>query len=515
MIKYYKSSDIREADRIATEQFGIPGFALMENAGRGAAEALMERYLEAHNILILCGPGNNGGDGFVAARRLALAGRAPTVVATINVGEYKNDAAIAANTFVSMTASSAAAFLKSKARIYYSANLTDDELSDLVRPSDLTVDALLGTGSSGVPRGEVKRLVELCGEAQRVISLDIPSGINPDTGEAAETAVNAELTLTFLAPKTGLAVSPGSLNSGEVRVCDIGIPPELVLSAHELTGYDKSDIPFMTPGIPKDAHKGTRGALMIVGGCNFYRGAPVLAAMGALKAGCGLVYLAIPDFMVSGASALLPEAIFIPLESKNGSIDYESFERSASPWLAKCGALVCGPGIGLAEGARKATEWLCRAWGKPLLLDADALRHTADIRRNGSFCRIPNSTVITPHEGEAAYMLGKDAVKISRERLTSCVELANEFGVTLLKGFHTLICNGEEKRVILEGGPQLAVPGSGDVLSGIIGAFLAAGMPPMDAATLGALTHAQAGDKYEGVSGLLARELAGKIIVGS
>ena len=513
MKRYYKSSDIREADRIATEQFGIPGFALMENAGRGAAQTLIEKYPKAQNILILCGPGNNGGDGFVVARRLALAGRKSTVIISIKASEYKGDAAIAVNALTYLTTLYIAKSLEPKVRVFYSKNYEDEELSDLIRSSDLTVDALLGTGSNGVPRGEVKRLIELCGEAQRVISLDIPSGINPDTGEAAETAVNAESTLTFLALKTGLAVSPGSLHSGEIIVCDIGIPPELVLNAHELTGYDASDIPSMTPKIPKDAHKGTRGALMIVGGCYTFRGAPVLAALGALKAGCGVVYLAIPDFMVNGASALLPEAIFIPLESINGSIDYDSFERSVNPWLGKCNALVCGPGIGLSKGARKTTEWLCRAWDKPLLIDADALRHTADFERSGGFNRAPNSTVITPHEGEAAYMLGRDTAKISGERFSSCAELASKFGVALLKGFHTLICNGNEKRVILEGGPQLAVPGSGDVLSGIIGAFLAARMSPMDAATIGALTHAIAGEKYEGVNGLLARELAGKTVI--
>jgi NAD(P)H-hydrate epimerase len=232
--------------------------------------------------------------------------------------------------------------------------------------------------------------------------------------------------------------------------------------------------------------------------------------MGALRAGCGLVFLAVPDFMVSGATALLPEAIFVPLMGKDGSIDFENFERSVSPWLGKCDALVCGPGLGRSDDAYKTVEWLYHEWdlAKPLLLDADALRHAADIKKSGAFCRNQSSTVVTPHEGEAAYMLDTDAVKISGERLLSCVTLAEKFGIALLKGPHTLICNGIEKRVILEGGPHLAIPGSGDVLSGIIGAYLAAGMSPADATTLGALKHAVAGNEYEGINGLLARELA-------
>ena len=248
---------------------------------------------------------------------------------------------------------------------------------------------------------------------------------------------------------------------------------------------------------------------MVVGGCDFFRGAPVLAALGALRAGCGLVFLAMPDFMVTGAAALLPEAMFIPLPSDGkGFISYDSFWENISPWADKCDALVCGPGLGRSDDARKLTWQLCLEWEKPLLLDADALRHAADMEKAGKFHRKPGNSVITPHAGEAAYLLGTSSDEISAARLSSCVELAKKYGVALLKGPHTLICDGGEKRAILEGGPQLAIPGSGDVLAGVIGAFLAAGMPPMDAATLGALTHAVAGDSHEGTNGLLAGELA-------
>ena len=503
MKKYYGSSSVRDADRIAINELEIPGIVLMENAGRGAAELLLQKYPESENFLILCGPGNNGGDGFVIARHLVLAGRAPTVVSTLTVNEYQNDAAIAAKAFT------AAASQKSK--IIHSKELSDEELSTLISASDVIVDALLGTGSNGILRGEVRRITGLCGEGRRVVSLDIPTGVNPDSGEIYELAVTAEATVTFLSEKPGLAVSPGSLHSGEVLLCGIGVPPELVLKTPSLIGYEKTDILSLTPKIPKDAHKGTRGALMIVGGCAFFRGAPVLAAMGALRVGCGLVYLAVPDFIVSSAVALLPEAIFIPLKGKENSIDFESFEQDVSPWLDKCDALVCGPGLGRSDDARKVTEWLCREWGKPLLLDADSLRCVADMKKSGIFRRKPESTVITPHEGEAAYLLGKDAKTVSRERLAFCAALAEKYGVALLKGSNTLLCNGMEKRVVLEGGPQLAIPGSGDVLSGIIGAFLAAGMPPMDAATLGSLIHAEAGSEYNGTSGLLARELADNV----
>jgi len=478
----------------------------MENAGRGAAEVMLQKYPEAKKFLILCGPGNNGGDGFVAARHLALANRTPLIVAAIEIEEYKKDAAFAA-----LSAQ------KSGLSVSCSKRMTDNELSALISSSDVVVDALLGTGAGGAPRGEVGRLMELCGKAAAVVSLDIPSGVDPDTGAAAETAVSAELTVTFLAEKTGLAVSPGSLHSGEVMVCGIGASRELLLgSPCGLTGYDKSDIPALRPKVPKDVHKTKRGALMIVGGCGFFRGAPVLAAMGALRAGCGLVFLAVPDFIAAGAAALLPEAIFIPLprgeeNGEDGSIGYDNFWETISPWLDKCDALVCGPGLGRSDGARKAVRQLYLEWEKPLLLDADALRHAADTQKAGQFRTKPGACVITPHAGEAAYLLGVGSDEVSANRLRSCVELAKKYEVALLKGPRTLICGGADKRVILEGGPQLAIPGSGDVLSGVIGAFLAAGMSAMDAATLGALTHAAGGDVYKGASGLLASELAGYI----
>jgi NAD(P)H-hydrate epimerase len=509
MKKYYGSLSVREADRIASDELGIPGSILMENAGRGAAEILLQRYPEASNFLILCGHGNNGGDGFVAARHLALSGRKPAAVVTTPVERCKSDVLAAA-----------LSARKSGIEIFHSERLTDEELLASIQSSEVVVDALLGTGAQGAPRGEVRRVMELCGKARRIAALDIPSGVDPDTGEIKETALKAELTVTFLALKMGLAVSPGSLHSGEVSVCGIGALPGLLLRGEsEMTGYDGTDIPLLIPKIPKDAHKGKRGALMVIGGCDFFRGAPVLAAMGALKAGCGSVFLAAPDFMTTEAAALLPEAIFIPLRTKDGSIDFENLGQSIIPWLGKCGALVCGPGLGRSDGARKTVEWLCQRASEDisLLFDADALRYLADLEKNG-YCaaRRRRPAVITPHTGEAAYMLGTDSEKISTSRLSSCVELAKKFGVALLKGPHTLVCDGSgkraiEKRVILEGGPQLAIPGSGDVLSGVVGAFLAAGMPPVDAATLGALVHASAGSGRK--NGLLARDLVNGIDV--
>jgi NAD(P)H-hydrate epimerase len=503
MKKFYSGVSVREADKKAAEGLRIPGIVLMENAGRGAAEVLLRRFPGERVFLIFCGPGNNGGDGFVVARHIGLWGREASVISTISLDKYKNDAAAAA-----MSAKNCGV------NIVCSKDMQDEEIVSRIRGAGVTVDALLGTGSNGAPRGEVVRLIDLCREAAHVVSLDIPSGVDPDTGETYGSVLTAELTITFLAGKTGLAVSPGCLHAGEVEVCGIGASPELLLEGHQLAGYDASDIPMMMPRYPKDAHKGTRGALMVVGGSETFRGAPVLAAMGALRAGCGLVFLAVPDFMATEASSLLPEAILLPLPSKGGFIRYRTVEKTLQPWFDKCGAVVLGPGIGRNLESELVTGWLCSEWKKPLLIDADALHNIGNMDRSSGLRQRRESTVITPHEGEAAFLLGTSAKKVAASRLSSCADLAGKYGTALLKGPHTLICSGSECRVILEGGSELAVPGSGDVLSGVIGAFLASGMRCVDASTLGALLHGTSGGACGRHEGILARELAENIRPG-
>jgi NAD(P)H-hydrate epimerase len=500
MKKFYSGESVREADKKAAERLRIPGIVLMENAGRGAAEAMLRRFPGERFFLILCGPGNNGGDGFVAARHIRLWGREASVISTISLDKYKNDAAAAAMSAKNCGVS-----------IVCSKDLRDEEIISRIRGAGVAVDALLGTGSSGAPRGEVVRLIELCREASHVVSLDIPSGVDPDTGETYGSVLTAEATITFLAAKTGLAVSPGCLHAGETEVCGIGAGPELLLESHQISGYDASDISAMRPRYPKDLHKGTRGALMVVGGSENFRGAPMLAAMGAIRAGCGLVFLAVPEFMATEASSFLPEAILIPLPSKGGFIRYRTIEKAIQPWFEKCGAIVLGPGIGRNLESELVTGWFCSEWKKPLLIDADALHNIGNIDRSSGLRQRRDSVVITPHEGEAAFLLGTGAKKVAASRLSSCADLAGKYGTALLKGPHTLICSGSERRVILEGGPELAIPGSGDVLSGVIGAFLASGMRCVDAATLGALLHGVAGSACGRHEGIFARELAANI----
>jgi NAD(P)H-hydrate epimerase len=421
-------------------------------------------------------------------------GRDAAVIATRETSEYTKEARFAAT-----------AAERCGIKIFNSARMSDGEITGALETSGVIVDALLGVGTRGEPRGEVKRLIELSARRPRAVSLDIPSGVDADTGEAGEVSFRAELTVAFLALKPGHAISPGALLCGETIIAGIGIKPEQALDAPpSLRGYDRTDMEAMTPRLPRDIHKGSRGSLLIVGGSSNYRGAPVLSALAALKAGCGLVALAAPESVIPSAAAVLPEAVFIPLPEREGHIRFDGLEEILFPFADKYDALALGPGIGLSGDARKTAALLHDKWPRPILADADALGAINGVRRP--------DVVATPHAGEASRVLGVSPADVERRRLRSCRELTARFGVALLKGARALISDGAETRVILEGGPELAVPGSGDVLSGAVGAFLAAGLKPIDAATLGALAHGAAGSRLAslgGTNGTLAREIAG------
>lgn len=272
--------------------------------------------------------------------------------------------------------------------------------------------------------------------------------------------------------------------------------------------YRRDKLEALLRPVPRDIHKGDRGGVLVVGGSWNYRGAPTLAALGALRAGAGLVVLAVPDFIADTASALLPEAIFVPLHTTNNMIEKDSLELCISEWGKRCDSAVFGPGLGRDKSVGLLTEWFWGNWNKPLLLDADALYFFSV-----SCHKLPEraDVVITPHSGEAAVILGVSAAEINEAREAYAQQLARKADVAVLKGMRTVVAKAGENRIIDEGSPSLAVPGSGDVLSGAIGAFLASGITPFDAATAGALLHAAAGSDIEarqGTRGALAREIA-------
>ena len=503
MIMYYHTSDIRKADVIAVEKYSFRSLDLMENAGRNAASLILSSYPNVQNITILAGAGNNGGDGFVAARYFTDYGKNVSVITSAAFDKYKNDALPNLELLISSYCG--------KCTVIPSTALSDEEITDIISKSDLIVDALLGTGSSGAPRGEISRLISFCSDFAPTVSFDIPSGIDAESGAVYANSVKADMTVTFLAPKIGMAFYPAKARCGMILTASIGAEQELVLDGAEyLELFSDRDVKCKVPKLPRTIHKGDRGGVLIYGGSNNYRGAPILSALGALRSGAGLVVLAIPDFMIDMASVAVPEAIFVPLPTSRGSVLHENSLNEITPWLSRCDSIVFGPGIGREAPLQNVLAYLLSDVRLPMLIDADGLFHLSKIKSISQ----KNNIVITPHAGEAAALLDISPQEVNKDRFSAVRKLTEHSGTALLKGMGTLVSDGVHFRQISEGSPVLAVPGSGDVLSGAIAAFLASGLSPFDAASVGASIHASAGcnlEKIYGTGGTLAREIADEL----
>ncbi len=507
MLLLYHAQEVRQGDARALEKYGLSGEVLMENAGAGAARGICHAFPQARKIGLLCGPGNNGGDGFVVARHLLLEGRSPEVLLTAPPGKYRGEAKRNLSILQAL-----------EIPLRESSALEMGKLRGFMEGSDLLVDALLGTGTTGAPRGEVLRILEMLASLSAaassyppppLVALDIPSGIHPDSGALLGPPVKATRTFTFLAPKTGLFVLPGAEYAGEITTVPIGVPPKKVLGDPATACWLGEDVRKILPRRSPSMHKGDRSTVLILGGCPFYRGAPALAALGALKSGAGVVVLMVPEMLGESCAAILPEAVLEPLKG-----EVLSPENIASPldrWKDRASCLVAGPGMGRTEASMEAVRTLWKEWEKPLLLDADALYALAcggeDLPRR-------ENAMLTPHEGEAARLLGISPEEVRQNRLEAAAMLARRWGTVLLKGATTVITQGDFPLLTASGSPALAVPGSGDVLSGIIGTLLGGGLSPSQAAASGAWIHGMAGrimEKTAGGEGVLASEIASAI----
>lgn len=502
MIRYFDPEDIRQADILAVEKHGMASLKLMENAGTNAARKVLKRYPDALSFLIFAGPGNNGGDGFVAARSFLQKGLKVILILSSDTDRYKGDAKINLDALINLK--------DPNFTIKYSRNLSDREIIEEANRADCLIDALLGTGSCGTPRGEVGRLIGLCKSNRAVISFDIPSGIDPLTGSIYDPCVKADMTVTFLAAKKGMCFSPAYDMCGTVVIADIGISQDKVLDdSKSILSFIKEDISALLPPIPRNIHKGKRGGVLIAGGSVNYRGAPLLAGLGALRSGAGLVVLAVPDFMADGASLFLPEAIIVPLKTRGDTVLLDSLEQATEQWKNRCSTAVVGPGLGRNEGSELITGWFWKKWEKALLMDGDSLHFLSFEKYRPDF---RPDAVITPHSGEAAALLGVTSEEINKNRIGSAVLMSQAAGTVLLKGMDTVVYSkGKNITIIKEGSPVLAVPGSGDVLSGSAGALMASGIPIYNAVLLAAAAHAAAGSSIErksGIRGILAREIA-------
>ncbi len=487
---------IRELDRLATEEYGIPGAVLMENAGRGSAKILLERYPEAYQtgVTIVAGTGNNGGDGFVIARHLANQGVEVDVFIAgpaekVRQGESAENLSTIRKMGIPIVP------------------MTKDEdlaaLADSIAGRGIVVDALLGTGLERDVSGIFSRAIAIINEGYSVLSVDIPSGISSDTGKVMGSAVKADVTVTFALPKLGNLLYPGAELCGDLIVLDIGIPTVLVdrmkITDHVLVPELFASL--MTKRRPT-AHKGDFGHLLILAGSMGKTGAAALCGMGALAAGAGLVTVGAPESQVGVLAAKLTEAMTEPLPDDNGALDQTAFGRITKIIGGKS-AVALGPGLGTGAGAWEVTRRLITEVDLPMVIDADGINVVA--LEPGILKQKKGQVILTPHPGEMGRLIGKSADEVEQDRIGISKGFAAEFGVWLvLKGARTLIASPAGDLFIATGGnPGMASGGMGDVLTGLIGGFLAASNDPALSAAAGVFIHAAAADR--------ARERVGEI----
>lgn len=483
MIELANSMQIREADKIQIESYNFPGVILMESAGRMSAEIILEKYPINSVFWILAGPGNNGGDGLVIARYLYFAGGKVQVWLSHDPQKYNGDAAINWQILKELPVE-VVQFSKKELSIH---------LAELREPP-VWIDALLGTGISSKLRGVVAEMIlSIKNEKGSVVAIDLPSGLDASTGTVANDVIPADLTLTFQLPKICHYLTPASNHCGEVRIIDIGIWPQVIaqlgiqrflLSSKFIDEHKKTR--------KRDAHKGTQGHLLAIGGHQNMAGSISLTTLAAVKSGVGLCTTLAPGSCRNTVLGLCPEAMCIgighPFAQK---LTLKGLDTFLSAIQGKA-AIVIGPGIGTDKETVEFIEAILDHVEIPLVLDADALNMLAD--HPHWWDKIPANTIITPHPGEMKRLMGNN--ECINQRLESAEKLArNRDVIVVLKGQGTVIALPNGKTFVNPtGNPGMATGGSGDVLTGMVGSFLAQGYAPDVAAPLAVFLHGKAGD---------------------
>lgn len=466
----WEAEEMRAADAYAIEEAGVPSLDLMDRASLGLARAAA-RLAGDGPIRIVVGKGNNGGDGLAAARYLREEGRTVDVLAAGDLSELKGDAAASLER------------LPGEAPKPFEAAALDG--------SSLVVDALLGTGFEGEPREPVaSAIAAINGCGAPVLACDVPSGVNASTGEASGDAVRADATATFHGPKAGLWIEPGKTRAGEVEVVDIGIPRGA--PAPERIGLISDRALALVPARERSGNKFKSGTVVVAGGARGMTGAPIMAALSAMRTGAGYVQVAVPGSVETVFDLRLLEAMTHALPDEGGAHVEEGAEKIAE-LAERAGAIVLGPGIGKSDGAVAFARAVARSAGVPLLIDADGLNaHAGELE---SLAGRSAPTILTPHDGELGRLLAIESAAVGERRLYHARDAAKRSGaIVVLKGDDTLVVPpGGPVAVSPVGTPALATAGTGDVLSGLIGALLAKGMDPFEAACAGVLAHGRAG----------------------
>ena len=507
-MRILNTAQMREADRFTIEEIGIPSLVLMENAGRQVVAAIEAGYEQQLNgrVAVLCGRGNNGGDGFVVARTLLQRGVEAAVFVLGPLADVRGDARTNLDILGRLGATVVEIADEQSWELHFS------EISQCT----LVVDAIFGTGLKAPVSGMIETVIaDVNASDLPVISVDLPSGLSADTPHLIGDCVDASMTVTLAAPKLPLVLPPGESHAGDVVIADIGIPYEVI------DGLDGPHVELLTPEQVREivqpraaeSHKGDFGRVTVVAGSRGKTGAAYLAGMGALRSGAGLVTVGTAASCLPVIASMAPELMTEPLpEDDGGTAAGEAVERVLG--LAQ-DVIVCGPGLGRAPGVRDLVQSLVERASVPLVLDADAITVMASDpgRLAGTEER---DVIITPHPGEMARLLGTQIEDVQANRL----QVATDFATThrlyvVLKGHRTVIAT-PEGRVFINptGNPGMATGGTGDVLAGMIGAWLAQLLDAEAACRLAVFLHGVAGDiaeAHEGQVGMTATDLLGHL----
>ncbi|MEO0615159.1 MAG: NAD(P)H-hydrate dehydratase [Pseudomonadota bacterium] len=485
-VDIYSAEAVRALDRRALDDFGIPGYTLMRRAGAAALSVMNQRYPGLRSMVVLCGGGNNGGDGYVLARLARAAGIAVRVVAFGNPEELRGDAARAYEEYLE------------------SGGITRAWDPQLLAGTGMIVDALIGSGLKQDVRGEMRdAIVAINDTTTPVTSLDIPSGLDGETGVVRGVAVRAHLTVTFVGLKSGLFLADGPAHCGRLMFADLELPHDVYTEAQPvLRRQYRDEISERLPPRPLNSHKGQFGHVLCVGGAEGMPGAARLTAEAALRGGAGLVTVATAASHAASIVTARPELMVTGIDS----------ESTLDDLIARATVIACGPGLDVTDWSRMLLSRVL-ASGKPMVLDADALNLMSEDGALWSGIEVP--CIITPHPGEAARLLGKSPGDVQGDRLQALADLVDMTGATaVLKGAGTLVGHVDSVPSICPfGNPGMSAPGMGDVLTGLIAALLAQGLDAATAARTGVLVHALAGDSAarRGERGLLAGDLLAEL----
>ena len=497
------TAQMRELDRLTIQKYQTPSLTLMERAGEGIAAAIVERFARVakKGVLVVAGKGNNGGDGFVAARLLKKKRIPCEVVLLARRDELTPDAA-----------ENLRAWVKLKGQVTEVASDNLNLLAQRISQNGLLLDAILGTGTKNTVTGLFAAAITLLNASGLpTVAVDIPSGMDSDKGHPLGTAIQAEMTVSLGFPKLGEVIHPGLAYVGELVVADIGIDSRAIAEVAPQTELLEFDtIRWLVPRRYADTHKGSYGHVLAVAGARGKTGAAILSCRAAMRAGAGLVTLAAPRALNSIFAGSLVEVMTEPL----GDDSSEQLEMlTDGDWrrlLERKNVLLFGPGIGVSDATRHAMCWLLRNLSLPWVIDADGLNNLALELDRLRHAKTP--PILTPHPGEMARLIGKDTATVNADR----IEIARDFAVAhhchlILKGARTVVATADGKIFINPtGNPGMASGGMGDVLAGIIAALLGQGLSAADAMKLGVYLHGYIGDRVaesRGPIGLLASDI--------